>query len=731
MIRKNFARRTLHDVRTASELAKARPAYAAGFRAAIATVTPAFVQQFFAPGAASWMSLAGLNGSLMDRGGPYRTRAAVMTALAAASAVTVFLGTVLSGHFVPSVVATLVIALLCGLARAWTDVGPGFGVTILVTFVIALAVPAPTITDAALRAGYIVIGGLWAMLLSIVLWPIRPYRPVRLRVAECYRALARYIRDVASEATPEAAHDPWTFKSHVVAVRTAIENARASLAISRRGRSGESARGERLLILHEIADQLFAHLIALFEVAETLPPTEVAVHRALVATLQPVELDLLALADAIESEMDVPRIVVRWNGRAVGAVANAIERPFDAQLAEILDRMSEYAASASAIAATLNSGAPIAQHDEAIEVEDPPAQPVLFSLRAILHADSVVLHHALRVAIVTTAAVFVAGILHLNHGYWVTLTVIVILQPFGAGTRQKAMQRVFGTILGGIVAAGLSALFHSAIAVYVLIAIFTALCVALLPLNYGAYAVFGTPAFVLLAEASAGDWHLAGIRVVNTLIGGALALLGAALLWPGDEWNRLPEYAAAAIRADDEYLQKALAMLGDGGTPDIGVLRDARREIAQAAANAEDSFQRLISEHRGPPDRLEPIMALLVCARRMSASTAALALSGYVSTNIGTDMLEPFAKAAHAILSDLADAIVESRAPAPFPPVGTIPMPDAAVAPVLHRRLVRIARQIKLLHDAGARWMTPGGVSRVTARTGEYPAIDGGSPVAR
>jgi uncharacterized membrane protein YccC len=326
-----------------------------------------------------------------------------------------------------------------------------------------------------------------------------------------------------------------------------------------------------LLILHEIADQLFAHLIALLEVSETLAPSETAVQRALADTLREMQGDLRTLAVAIESETDVPRISIAWNGHSVMAVTNTAERPYDAQLAEILDRMSEYAATATALVASLNTGAPVTQHDEAIEVEDPPPQPVLFSLRAILHADSFVLHHALRVAIVTTAAVLVAGLLHLNHGYWVTLTVIVILQPYGAATRQKAMQRVAGTILGGIVAAGLSAAFQSVIAIYVLIAIFTFLCVALLPLNYGAYAVFGTPAFVLLAEASAGDWHLAGIRIVNTLIGGTLALIGASVLWPGDEWNRLPEFVAAAVRADNEYLRKALAMLVESGGGDHAV----------------------------------------------------------------------------------------------------------------------------------------------------------------
>jgi hypothetical protein len=34
-------------------------------------------------------------------------------------------------------------------------------------------------------------------------------------------------------------------------------------------------------------------------------------------------------------------------------------------------------------------------------------------------------------------------------------------------------------------------------------------------------------------------------------------------------------------------------------------------------------------------------------------------------------------------------------------------MPDAASAPVVHQRVVRLARQLKLLHSAIARWATP------------------------
>src|SRR5262249_48671516 len=152
---------------------------------------------------------------------------------------------------------------------------------------------------------------------------------------------------------------------------------------------------------------------------------------------------------------------------------------------------------------TLTSGDPVPDVDDRLEIAASPRRATaLLSLSALMRPDSVVLQHALRIGLVTTLAVLVTTLLRLNHGYWVTLTVVVILQPYGGATRQKAFQRVAGTILGGVVAALLSAAFGGSAAITVFIFLFTVLCVALLPVNYGAYAIFGTPAFVLLAEKS-------------------------------------------------------------------------------------------------------------------------------------------------------------------------------------------------------------------------------------
>ncbi|MGH7618376.1 MAG: FUSC family protein, partial [Gemmatimonadaceae bacterium] len=271
-----------------------------------------------------------------------------------------------------------------------------------------------------------------------------------------------------------------------------------------------------------------------------------------------------------------------------------------------------------------------------------------------------------------------------------------------AATRQKAFQRVAGTIIGGAVAAGVSALFGGTGVVTALVFVFTALCVALLPVNYGAYAIFGTPAFVLLAEASVGNWHLAGLRVINTLIGGTLALIGSRLLWPVDEWNRLPQHIAATIRGDVEYLKQAARVAREGPRA-FGTLREVRRTIALAAANAEDSLQRLLSDHKGPSEELEPIMACLVYARRLGAAIAGLALAGEAGVPVAD--VDRFVETNARALDDLADAIVSHRAPAELPRhpernSGSAVQPSPALA-----RMRRIARQVRLLHDAAERWM--------------------------
>ena len=715
-------RRATHHFRAAATLGARRPAYAAGLRAAVATMVPVIAGSSLPGEAATWMSLAGFNGALNDRGGSYRTRALTMGILTATTAIAVGLGALAHGHLAAAVALTFVVSIACALARVWGSPGAGIGGAVLCSYLIALAVPPDGMSEAVQRGLFVIAGGAWAMLIALVLWPLRPYRPVRVAVAACYRAVADYASDLATRTQRGESHDAWELLAPTVAVRSAIEQARTVLASTRLGRPGETERGERLLVLHEEAEQMFVHLIALGDTVESVETgqRDAAAGVVLAATLGDLALTARRTADAIEAERGAEHVAIRWSGQglrtsATGPVRAGIDIHYE-HAARLLDRMSQYADVAAETAESLNGGGAVSLDKGLVSpARIEPRRSAGEMIQQLFAPGSLLVRHAFRVATLTAGAVWIAAAFGLRREYWITITIVIILQPYSGATTQKALQRVVGTVLGGIITAGLASLFHDSHAMLVLIFVFVAACVALLPLNYAAYSIFLTPAFVLLAEAGAGDWHLAGLRVVNTLIGGSMALIGAWVLWPSSEWRDLPTLAAAALRANEKYLRLAVRVAtGDRYAANaIGV---ARREVAAAAAHLEESFQRLLGEHRGPAIALKPVMTLMTYTRRFAVSIGALALTSDDATRPPDGALEPFAGAASAVLEDLAEAMASRRAPAPFPRPGEVARTRAPISAGLSARVERLARQLKPLHDAVAEMTAAPMVSRPPAR---------------
>jgi uncharacterized membrane protein YccC len=707
------------NVRAATVVTKARPAYAAGLRAALATVVPLIVAQSLGLTGGTWMSLAGFGGALADKGGSYSARAATIASLVAFGTIAVFIGAVALHQLPVAVLLTFSVAVVCSLGRAWGNAGASVGGSVLNMFVISLAYPVSGLVDALGRAGYVIVGGAWAGLIALVLWPIRPYRPARLAVAECFRSLADYVGQVV-DAIDSADHgEDERLPAGSLVVRAALEHAQATLATIRRGRPGESGRGERLLVLRETADRLFGTLLALVDTVAVIPaPVRTAERQdAILAALRDLMGVLRELAAHVEEERQRGATAVAFSGAVLrhrltrqldGASPSGLTVTgefawADAQYthaAALIDRCAQFAGVAAATVAALDGGAhaPVPTVvPEAEEATEPPS--LLAPLRSVLSHDSLVLRHALRVGLVTAVAVLLAGLLALPRGYWVTITVVIILQPYTGATTLKAVQRSLGTVIGAVLTAALGAVFHDPRALLVMSFIFAGVSVALLPINYTAFSVFLTPTFMLLAEASAGDWHLAGVRVLDTVIGGILALAGARLLWPAPEWKRLPAYLAACLRANREYLGTVVTVFADRSDAAGRLMRARRRDAALAAINAEESFQRLLGEHAGSADALARAMTLLTYIRRFTVSIAALAVSRHEVDPATATVLQQFAATAAARL-DTAAARLESSLPTsespPAPPSNDVRPAD----PIVRARLTRLSRQLETLTTA-------------------------------
>jgi uncharacterized membrane protein YccC len=257
----------------------------------------------------------------------------------------------------------------------------------------------------------------------------------------------------------------------------------------------------------------------------------------------------------------------------------------------------------------------------------------LDQLAANFTGRSLILRHAVRVALVCGVDVALILLLHINHGYWLLMTSLIVLQPHVSGTMRRGLERIGGTVGGGILAALLAIALHSQLATAAVLFPLALLALAFLPVSYAAFAFFLTPAFVLAWLPYSGDWQLAVIRTGNTIAGAVISLLAMTLLFPAYERDRAPEFLRGSIAADRRYLAQLAEGWRDpasGGTRSRSgsgrLLANARRAAGLAHNDTEESLERLLTES-WPRRRpfVQFVAAFVTYLRRFAQSVTTLA----------------------------------------------------------------------------------------------------------
>jgi uncharacterized membrane protein YccC len=685
-----------------------------GVRTAFALLIPVIAGDLLNEPLFSWAALGGWLGSLVDKGGSYRTRATTISAFAILGFACAYAGTE-AAHIVPlAVVSMLVVGLLAGLARVYGDEGSTVGLFIAVIYAVAVGSPSPMPHAALLRAGMFLGGVAWAMVLSLLLWPLHPFRPARRAVANGYRVLGDFARSLEQVTTtlggPSAAHHHVRARAYHADVRSALEQARVVLADARRPRQGRSPRGEQLLVLTEGAEQIFGTLVAIDAELEAAHETgstigDDAFAKALRCLSSTLELLSNAVDDTVISrrkEVSTPPMLtdltvpVNWPNAHLRAAAILLSRVVR-DVTMLVDTAANIDVRASFVVPRT------AEHP----VVSPPSRDALGWLRPLrdaLTSRSLPARHGLRMGIAAALAVWLSFALDITRGYWATITTLIVLQPYTGATMRKTLQRVGGSVLGGILAAALAVVARTKLAIAGVMVPFTIAAVAVLPLNYGVFVLLLTPVFVLLAEPHPGDWALAGLRVVNTILGGIIALAAAQLLWPARE---LATYAPQLAELLDDLRALLVAATSDAD-PTVPEWRrsvdDARRRFGLAVTNAEATMQRLITEDAPNPQRVEAAMTITTYGRRMASTLSAL---GELRTREAVAIPRAEATALVAELSSIIASLRDSGPRLASDSVSRIESPRTALGEALtleDAQIGRLRAQLAVLTRAAARY---------------------------
>jgi uncharacterized membrane protein YccC len=591
-----------------------------GVRAALSVAVIIALDQIVDWGPLREAALAAMLTCICDPGGPMQRRVPVLLSFGALGALAVAGLGLLRGFGMPVALPVGVIALACGsLARIYGAGPQTLGALLNVVVVLALDRPLPGFDVAANLAVAFLGGSLWATLLTVVLWPLYPFLPARRAVAACYRSLALLtadLRGILLSGTTDAEAWERHARAHRGAVREAIETARSLVVDTLRSRGAAAARATQSVIRLETADQIFGALIALASILEHATPEERRAADPLLRRLRPV---LLVLGDVILT--DDPK-VHRRVARSINAIAaDAASLPADDPVRALATRIVERLRIAQTLAtpAAFLPGSDLAGH------RPPLRQRLLQPLRSNLTWRSPMLRHAVRAAVASAPGLAFTMLWFTPYDHWLTITIVATMQPFFALTYARAIERVIGTALGGVVAALVGLLCTSKLAIAAAMFPLAIVAFTVRSVSLGLFMLTLTPLVVLLVETGEPDtkeWQIAGARALLTTIGGLWAVAANFLLWPDTERARVGSSARAAVAAHARFAEAVFGFLM--GEVDADTVEQARREAGIANNAFEATINRALLEPGASEVGLEAALVIDAALRRLAGRLSAL-----------------------------------------------------------------------------------------------------------
>ena len=141
-----------------------------------------------------------------------------------------------------------------------------------------------------------------------------------------------------------------------------------------------------------------------------------------------------------------------------------------------------------------------------------------------LHGETAPYVGRLALALLISTAIY--RCFRVRNGYWIPMTALLVLKPQWTGTLSRGIARMVGTVAGAGIALALARLLPFPEWVIPALVIVCAWgCYALQAVNYAIFSVFVTLYIVFLFRFGGfSQTAAAHIRLVNTIVGGAIAL---------------------------------------------------------------------------------------------------------------------------------------------------------------------------------------------------------------
>ncbi|ENI4426534.1 TIGR01666 family membrane protein [Klebsiella variicola] len=527
-------------------------------------------------------------------------------------------------------VSTIGFILLGGLGQRYATIAFG---ALLIAIYTMLGV---TLYDHwYLQPLFLLAGAVWYNLLTLSGHLIFPIRPLQDNLARSYEQLARYLElksrlfdpDLEDESQAPL-YDLALANGQLVAT---LNQTKVSLLTRLRGDRGQ--RGTRRTLqyyfvaqdIHERAssshiqyqtlrDQ-FRYSDVMFRFQRMLSMQAQACQKLSRAILlrEPYQHD--AHFERAFMHLDAALDRVRASGasdeqiNALGFLLNNL-RAIDAQLATI---------------ESVQTTAPAGSNTETLLADDRLGglNDIWLRLRRNISPESALFRHAVRMSLVLCAGYAFIQFTGLQHGYWILLTSLFVCQPNYNATRHRLALRIIGTLVGVAIGLPVLLLVPSIEGQLVLIVLTGVLFFAFRNVQYAHATMFITLLVLLCFNLLGEGFEVALPRIIDTLIGCAIAWAAVSFIWPDWKFRNLPRVLDRAMNANCRYLDAILEQYHQGRDNRLAY-RVARRDAYNRDAELASVVSNLSTEPRADGAQRETAFRLLCLNHTFTSYISAL-----------------------------------------------------------------------------------------------------------
>ncbi|MDB5120892.1 MAG: hypothetical protein JWN56_2110 [Sphingobacteriales bacterium] len=507
------------------------------------------------------------------------------------------------------------------------------GTATLLIMILSIDRPVPSIWEHFLQ---IMGGGIWYFLLSSSITQIRPYRLAQQELGECIKEVAKYVSLKANFYDPDSDFDE-NYKKLInqqVNVHTQQDVVRELLFKSQIMLKESTTTGRFLILVFvdmlDLFEQTMATHIDYKSIRNTYKGTRALkefnkiIHKIseemghvgyhVLANNSPeskydFKPDLEKLKseiDRVETELGLNNLVLK---KILINVRNMTNR---------LHKIYSYFNPTQLANAKIRSETDLLKF---VSHQD-------FDLKIFknnLNLKSSIFRHSVRVAIFCLIGYLTSKLFPLgHHSYWILLTIMVILKPGFSLTKERNLQRLIGTLSGGIAGACILIFINNETVLFLLMLIFMIGAYSFQRLNYVVSVLFMTPyILILFSFLGANTVNLAQERIIDTLIGSAIAFTASYLFLPSWEYKQLDKFMREVLIANYNYLLVAAQGMFEN-INDITAYKLARKNVYVSTANIGSAFQRMVSEPKNKQIRINEVQKFVVLNHILSSYIATL-----------------------------------------------------------------------------------------------------------